>query len=454
MSSDLITVDNLDFNQITYSTYPDDHLSWSPYQPPNDPDVWNALVQRAAVSGLSATFSFTGSQVSVVGRVEPAKNGALPPLSLYSVGPTHLQAYIADNVSAPVDGVAFFNSSVMPYGAYTLAINVSRASLDAPFFLDYIRYNTTDPAAASGSSTTTTTDTSRSSADPEATQTGGVVEQAQTSRSTTPVGPIVGGVVGGVVALVAALFSLLYFRARSRRGRAPVSPLSPSTPAARITPFLAPGSSRPHSAFGDTSRAGAGYTDADGEGSQGMREVGGYAYACEKGQDHGQPVSKAAMACVYTRPESPSASVAEAYAGSRPGSRTGSGSGTGTGHGYDHSPMSSVHDLPNFAPAARGLGAGNGKGAREETRALLGSGHGRNRSGAGDPLRMGGFGGAGVGLGDAQEDSGVRFEPGVTPSDVAPALVLAPGAGVRPVRSAGTRSEVARADVPPAYTPD
>ncbi|KAI0665678.1 hypothetical protein C8Q78DRAFT_1063539 [Trametes maxima] len=456
MPSDLITVDNLDFNQITYSTSPDENLDWIPYQPPNDPDVWNALVERAAAPGLSATFSFTGSQVSVVGRVEPAKNGALPPLSLYSVGSTHLQAYIADNVSAPVDGVAFFNSSVMPYGAYTLVINVSRASMDAPFFLDYIRYNTTDPAAAPGTSTATATGASGSSSTSEATPTGGVVEQAKASHSGTPVGPIVGGVVGGVVVLAAALFALLYFRARRRHGRAPISPLSPSTPtAARITPFLAPGPSRPHSAFGDTAGAGTGsaYTDADGEGAQGMREVGGYAYASEKGQGQGQHASKAAMARTYVRPESPYSSVAEdVYAGSRSGSRTGSVTGTGTGYG--HSPMSSVHDLPNFAPAARGLGVGNGKGGREETRALLGSGHRRGESGAGGVLGQGGMRAAGSGLGGAQEDSGVRFEPGVTPSDVAPALVVAPGTGAMPVRNAGTRSEVARADVPPAYTPD
>lgn len=95
------------------------------------------------------------------------------------------------------------------------------------------------------------------------------------------------------------------------------------------------------------------------------------------------------------------------------------------------SPHSTVHDLPNIANTSRNFKA----------RAALSE-------------RTGGLNGApstSNSPSPAQQDSGMRFQPGVTPSDVAP--VLPPGAP-GPIRSAATHSEVARADIPPAYTPD
>lgn len=97
------------------------------------------------------------------------------------------------------------------------------------------------------------------------------------------------------------------------------------------------------------------------------------------------------------------------------------------------SPHSTVHDLPNIANASRNSKA---RAARSE----------RTGQSTGAPS-------ASTSRLPAQQpaDSGMRFQPGVTPSDVAP--VLPPGVP-GPIRSAATQSEVARADIPPAYTLD
>lgn len=103
----------------------------------------------------------------------------------------------------------------------------------------------------------------------------------------------------------------------------------------------------------------------------------------------------------------------------------------------DHSPHSTVRDLPTFAPR----GKAHAKGTRSESTGLLAA----TGSGSTSPTQP---------RPNAQQpqDSGLRFEPGLTPSDVAP--VLPPGTTPGPIRNAATMSEVARADIPPAYTPD
>ncbi len=151
--------------------------------------------------------------MSVFGRVEPARNGSQQPLSLYSVGSQNLQAFIAPDVTTVQDNVVFFNSTIMAYDQYTLIINVSRASADAPYFLDYIRFNTTNPnTGASPSSNSTSSTMSISST------TGSASGSASSSVKSTysPVGAIVGGVIGGVVLIAAAILACFCYRVRKR----------------------------------------------------------------------------------------------------------------------------------------------------------------------------------------------------------------------------------------------
>lgn len=103
----------------------------------------------------------------------------------------------------------------------------------------------------------------------------------------------------------------------------------------------------------------------------------------------------------------------------------------------NHTPQSTLRALPTFAPRSKA----HAKGMRSESAGLLGA----TTSGPSSPTTP-------HRNARQPQDSGLRFESGVTPSAVAP--VLPPGAAPGPTRSAGMMSEVARADVPPAYTPD
>ncbi|KAI0332931.1 hypothetical protein GY45DRAFT_1368712 [Cubamyces sp. BRFM 1775] len=433
--SDLVSVDNFDFSHYQYNDSPDGINIWEPDSPPNDPNIWSRQLEAAQAPGLSVIFSFTGSQVFVYGRLQPAVGGDQPPLSLYSIGDTKFQAFPAPNVSAAMDNVSFFNSSVLPYGQHSLIINVTRASQNAPFLLDYIQYNITDPNAAPASSTS-------SSSSAGATTTN--ASPASHSSSSTPVGAIVGGVIAGVAVIAAAIIAFMCYRMRRRRPTgAPLSPLDPATPSAsRITPYVVPSNAGSQSHFSEVPSVPYGAPPA-------MRQFGStYSLGTTATGEpsKGQLSSKAARAAGHSQQYSTAGS---AYAGSSAGDRSTYHDGAGPagraassvagGTQYtrthsSHSPMSSVHDLPNFVPR----GQGHTKGVRSESASLLGAGPGAGGSAVG------------VGSTNAQADSGLRFEPGVTPSDVAP--VLPPGAA--PIRSTATMSEVARADIPPAYTPD
>ena len=78
--SDLVTVDDLDFNAIDY--FDTNTISWDFYQPPNDPNVWDAEVRLADGPGVSAVFKFTGSSTTFLSPLSR-------PLILLSCSPLH-----------------------------------------------------------------------------------------------------------------------------------------------------------------------------------------------------------------------------------------------------------------------------------------------------------------------------------------------------------------------------
>ena len=59
--SDLVTVDDLAYDQIDYSSTPT--LFWNSINLPDDPNVWNGGVNAATAEGLSVQFSFTGTSL-------------------------------------------------------------------------------------------------------------------------------------------------------------------------------------------------------------------------------------------------------------------------------------------------------------------------------------------------------------------------------------------------------
>ncbi|TBU40770.1 hypothetical protein BD309DRAFT_966666 [Dichomitus squalens] len=445
--SDLITVDDLAFDEITYIDV-DDNNFWNPFFPPNDPNVRQGEVRMGASTGLSATFTFTGSQVSVFGRVQPALNGSQQPLSLYSVGSQHLQAFVAPDVTTAQDNVAFFNSSVMPYNQYTLIINVSRASASAPYFLDYIQYNTSNPDAGPTSAPSSTSTTSSTSSTGSGTPLSG---SSGSSSLSAPVGAIVGGVVGGIAVIAAAVFAFVWYRLRERstRKHAGASDEGKFSPPSGITPYIVPSLAHSQGRFADFDEP------PNALGPSGSIFVGQHGSSHSLGYhgESGRPNKAALARALYQSSPSPGSlstyrddSAQDATWGAQSVSGTGTGSGS-EGHqaqsvlsrsAHTPSPRSTVPDLPNPAnpPAHSGTRA---KGARFEPWGPRPPGsRPATPTSPGPP--------------PVQEDSGVRFQPGLTPSNVAP--VLPPGVIPGPIRSAATGSEVARADIPPAYTSD
>ncbi|KAI0719732.1 hypothetical protein C8T65DRAFT_736296 [Cerioporus squamosus] len=432
--SDLVTVDDLAYDQLRYSNSAT--LFWNPVSLPDDPNVWDGGVQVASQAGLSVEFSFTGSQISVYGRVVPAVGGAQQPLSLYSVGSQKLQAFIPDDVTEATDNVAFFNSSVLPYGQYTLVVNVTRVDADAPYSLDYFRYNTTNPNAASGSSSST-------SSTGAATGTGSVTEtqvdsSGASSSSSPPVGAIVGGVLGGVALLAAAVFAFFCYRIRKRRLKIFLSPNGEKSSPTSVTPYVLPDHSGSQARFSDIPSLPAagqyGSTHSLGTAPPSDRRSSKAAMARQERYLHppGAPSGSSAHGDEYLGAPAPGSSLhtPSSHSSSHPSSRS------HTHTHSNHSPLSTVRDLPTFAPR----GKVHAKGTRSESVGLLGA-----AAGPSSPAHPHAHA-------RQPQDSGLRFDSGVTPSAVAP--VLPPGATPGPIRSAGTMSEVARADVPPAYTPD
>ncbi|KAI0766999.1 hypothetical protein C8Q74DRAFT_1277409 [Fomes fomentarius] len=454
--SDVVTVDDLEFDKVHYSSTPT--AFWDTYVPENAADVWDGELHRASTPGLSATLSFTGSQVSVFGRVEPASNNGQQPLSLYSVGSQKLQAFIPEDVTSPVDNLAFFNSSVMPYAQYTLVINVSRVDAGTPYLLDYIRFNTSNPdtgASNSGQSSTTTSTAAMSE-----TGTPGSLGVSSASPST-PVGPIVGGIIGGVAVLAVIIFAFLCHRIRKRRARLEPFHSNESkrlSPSAHITPYVLPDHAASQSLLEDAPDRSYTPVPRTSTVSPSMRQLGS---THSLGFASGSPSGKAALARAHHQQQqqqrlaasagpsgyehgydsvhdfSASTTIGMGGVSAQGSGSSGSAAGSHPSHpsshpnshsqsyaNSNHSPHSTLRDLPPASPHARGKGA-------------------RPRPSSQQPHPQ-------MQTRTQPQDSGLRFEPGITPSDVAPVLPVAAG----PIRSAGTASEVARADIPPAYTPD
>ncbi|KAI0741197.1 hypothetical protein C8Q76DRAFT_710508 [Earliella scabrosa] len=444
--SNIVTVDNEEYDRIRYlSPESDSTFFWLPSTPVNAADVWDGSVQVATDAGLSAVFSFTGSQVSVYGRVEPAANGGQQPLSLYSVGSQKLQAYIPDDVTSPIDNVAFFNSTILPYGQYTLLINVSRVDSGTPYMLDYIRYNISNPDLGnSGPPPSTTVSNDPSASGPSS------PPSTSASSSSAPVGAIVGGVLGGIALVAGLVFAFLCYRIRKRRALSPSDdPNIP--PTSRITPYVLPVNANSQGHFG-----GAPF---DAPSPSLMRQIGtGSAYSLVPtslpGEASPRP-SKAALARAAGPSYGDLGSGDSAHdlavgptAASTAGTMSASGSSASAhsrttpdpqphAYGYtNHPPQShsTLPSLPSFPAASPSRG---GKRHRPPKNAR-------------SPPHVSSSSPSPPASAPLPQDSGLRFQPGLTPSNVAPVLP----AGAAPIRSAATASEVARADIPPAYTPD
>ncbi|RDX47662.1 hypothetical protein OH76DRAFT_1405728 [Lentinus brumalis] len=161
MSSHTVYIDDADKSKIHYRTIELGPYRGRGFQPlDNQGDgVYDGTLSVTDVEDVSAVVTFTGTRVSVYGSLRAALSSDVPsPLTKYSIpewdygGIPAMTPYQAPSVTEPRDKVNFFTSDVLPLGTYSLWINVTTASPDAPFYLDYIAVVVPGAAPVSSSS--------------------------------------------------------------------------------------------------------------------------------------------------------------------------------------------------------------------------------------------------------------------------------------------------------------
>ncbi|KAI0369337.1 hypothetical protein BV20DRAFT_968229 [Pilatotrama ljubarskyi] len=292
MSSHTVLVDDSDTDSISYVNIelgPYRGKGWSSLSGPSlDEDtegpIHNSTLHVATVEDTSVAFpfngtkalqlhlfepiertfnrmpsSFIGTRVAVFGSIRPpTATYALLTLSEYSVlgwdygGEASMQPFQAPNLTVPRNNVNFFTSNDMPYGSYVLTINVTRASIDAPYYLDYIVIEVPGPAPSTSATATSLLSTASfipssqsSRSDGRATALPPLAGFTSTDAAL-PIGAIVGATVGGValVAISVLLVACMFKRRHSRRssdfdyGSVGQQDLPPP-----ITPYVTPPSS-------------------------------------------------------------------------------------------------------------------------------------------------------------------------------------------------------------------
>ncbi|KAI0673154.1 hypothetical protein C8Q78DRAFT_1023113 [Trametes maxima] len=186
-----------------------------------------------------------GTRVAVYGSIRPPTATYAPlTVSAYSVLGSNQPPsppFTAPNFTIPKNNVRFFQSDDMPYGSYVLAINVTVASIDSPYFLDYIAVEAPGPKP-------TPTPTSSVLASSAGSSTSLPTRLGSVSGTGPPLGAVVGAAMGGV-ALIAAILLLAayaYKRRHHRLGYPPqfdYDPVGQRDPPNLVTPFIM---SEPH----------------------------------------------------------------------------------------------------------------------------------------------------------------------------------------------------------------
>ncbi|PCH40871.1 hypothetical protein WOLCODRAFT_143268 [Wolfiporia cocos MD-104 SS10] len=264
---------------VVYVTNPQVKFSgnWTQYHDKSDPNsITIAYTESDTASG---SITFNGSQIALYGSLIPGTGTVSSSYSLDGSSPVTYTS--SDNVTAEQDEVAFFTSPSLSTGEHQLIFNVTQASSDTPFILDYLIYEPSSSDVAGASYTTTSLGT------PTSIPTSVIIEK---DGSNTPVGAIVGGVVGGVAGLI--IITLLFFFLFRRRRQQPYfyhsaavgEMLSNEIKPAEVTPYPAnaaiaptlpsseeqPFSSPPASEVGGSAYAQsqAGYSSASGSSSR------------------------------------------------------------------------------------------------------------------------------------------------------------------------------------------
>lgn len=132
--------------------------------------------------------------------------------SFYSVDGSSPDQYVSPgNASTPEWGTVFYVSPPLSSGTHELTFNVTNATVESIYVLEFILYEGTGGQGSSATQTSLPTNA------------GGVASEtaaaATSGTSSVNVGAIVGGVVGGVAGLI--ILGLLIFFGLRRRNRRP-----------------------------------------------------------------------------------------------------------------------------------------------------------------------------------------------------------------------------------------
>ncbi|OSD00070.1 hypothetical protein PYCCODRAFT_1437821 [Trametes coccinea BRFM310] len=221
--------------------------------PSIDPDregtIYNNTLQEAPLEDISVEFPFNGTKVSVFGTIKPPTAWYAPlPESAYSIigwdwgNIPSMQPYRAPNVSQPVNNVNFWSSQEMPYGSYILTINVTNATSNMPYYLDYVAVELPgpDPSSTSSSAATSSSPATTSSSHTTSHSESATAVVAS-GKSSVPIGAIVGASIGGFVLVAAAVFALLYWYKRTRMAATyDYGSVAQQDPPPQVTPFVDP----------------------------------------------------------------------------------------------------------------------------------------------------------------------------------------------------------------------
>ncbi|KAI0352090.1 hypothetical protein OH77DRAFT_814942 [Trametes cingulata] len=202
--------------------------------------------------GWVASYIFHGNYVQVVGAVIPWISGPLAS-AIFAVDGKNETLVQVNNLTLGNGLLPLYTVDGLENGAHNLTINITQATPDSPFLLDYVAFatesNTTEtpvarlPPAFAGSppisvSSILPTSTSASSSSSSTASTTAQTSQPAdviSSPRPVPLGPIVGAIVGGFVLLAAFIVLLYCLRRRSRKRDIPDMLEEPPI---RVTPFV------------------------------------------------------------------------------------------------------------------------------------------------------------------------------------------------------------------------
>ncbi|EIW58478.1 uncharacterized protein TRAVEDRAFT_47628 [Trametes versicolor FP-101664 SS1] len=181
-------------------------------------------VKTVTVPGTTFELSFYGRYVEVFGVTFPLNATTEPPQALYSID--NSTPFIADvptvlgNTTTDV-GVGFYRTDSLPLAYHLLVINVTNASGDSPYLLDYVAFDAYDVFPSPSSPPTST------SPDPSITSTASslmptgttVAVSGSTGTRTISAGISAGVALGGAALLFVVLGSCIWLWRRSARSR-------------------------------------------------------------------------------------------------------------------------------------------------------------------------------------------------------------------------------------------